>query len=242
MSKITARNARLLLGGRDLSGQTNNITLDLTAETIDVTCFTDTAKANLFGSPQDAELNADGFFSTGASAIDADLNTMHGQGVLTGFYPSLYSASLTGYETNGVLNKYNMKFGVNDAAGVSLTVTGSGQVLKSKSLAGKTINGAGTSNLSSVDFSGSSSNSYRTIRVLSLTGTNPIFSASVQDSNNDSAFTTIYAATCIVPAHLGPIIGACLTSNLISASRYRRVALQLSGTSPCATFLITSAS
>ncbi len=240
---ITARNARLLLGGRDLSGRSNNITLDLTAETPDATTFACNTKENLANGIQANELTADGFYATGASELDADLGSLQGQSVLTGFYPYLYSASQIGYEFTGILNKYNMKFTPNDAAGMSLTVTaGSGQVLRSQSLAGVTINGTGTSNLSSVDFSGSSGNSYGTIRVLTLTGTTPIFSASVQNSNNDSVFTTIYTATCIVPAHLGPVIGACLTSNLISASRYRRVTLQLSGTSPCATFIITSAS
>ena len=240
---ITARNARLLLGGRDLSGRSNNVTLDLTVEIPDATCFTSNTKENLTGGIQGAELSADGFYATGASELDADLGSLQGQMAPAGFYPYLYSTSQMGYEITGILNKYNMKFVPNDAAGISLTVTaGSGQTLKSVSLGGTTVSAVGTSNFSSVDFSGSSGNSYGLLRVLTLTGTLPIFSASLQHSAADSVWTTYYAAEDIIPAHLGPVIGASLTAAIASASRYRRVAVQLEGTSPCATFVATSAS
>jgi hypothetical protein len=181
MAKISARNARLLLSGRDFSGHTNNITLDLTVDTPEVTTFADNTVQNLHGGVKANELTSDGFFATGASQVDAELFDMVAQPVLTGFYPYLYSASQTGYEFTGVLSKYNMKFGTNDAAGMSLTVTGGSTagVLRGQVLAGTTVSAVGTSNLGSVDFGGYGATTYAILHVISLTGTTPKFSASI---------------------------------------------------------------
>jgi len=245
MAKIVARNARVLLGGRDYSGQANSTTLTFSAEAPEVTTFADNTRARLASGIQDVELTLDGFFGTGASEVDADMNNMLAASVLAGFYPNGYAASRQGYELVGIVTNYEQTYAAADAAAISATVGGlssSGNLYVAKSLYYGTLSGAGASNITSVDFSASSGTSIGIVRCLTLTGTNPSFSASIQEANNDSTFTTIYAVTSVSPNALGPIIGASFSSPLASASRYRRVAASLSGTSPCATFFVASAS
>jgi len=247
MSKIVGRNARVLLGARDYSGQANSATLTFSAEAPEVTTFADGTRARLSSGIRDVELALDAFFGTGASEVDADMTNMLAASVMTGFYPNGYSASRQGYELAGIVTNYEQTYAAADAAAVSVTVgglAGSGNfgLYVAKSLYQGTLSGAGASNLSSVDFSGSSGTSIGIVRCLTLSGTNPSFSACIQEANDDSTFTTIYAVTSVSPNALGPIIGASFSSPLASASRYRRVAASLSGTSPCATFFVASAS
>jgi len=242
MAKIIARNARILIGGRDMSGWSNNTTLSLSSEMPDVTSFTDSNRTRLANSLKDTELTVDGFFGNSASEVDDNYRIMLAASVLAGMYPAGYTASLVGYEFPGVLTNYEQTYAVADAAAVSTTVAGSVYYWRSKSLYQGTLSGASAANQASVDFSGSSGSSYGIMRLLSLTGTTPEFSASMQESNDDIAWTTIYAVTSVSPASIGPITGASYSSQLSSASRYRRVAASLSGTSPCATFFVASAS
>ncbi len=247
MSKIVGRNARVLLGGRDYSGQANTATLTFSAEAPEVTTLVDNTRARLSSGIQDVEFTLDAYFGTGASEVDADMSNMLAASVMTGFYPNGYSASRQGYELAGVVTNYEQTYAVADAAAFSSTLGGrargrGGGLYVAKALYQGTLSGTGASNLSSVDFSGSSDTSIGIVRCLTLSGTNPSFSACIQEANNDSTFTTIYAVTSVSPNALGPIIGASFSSPLASASRYRRVAASLSGTSPCATFFVASAS
>jgi hypothetical protein len=245
MPKISCRNVRLFLGARDFSGQSNSATLDMPVETPEVTTFNSIAKERLAGGIYDVEANLDIFFGTGASESDATLYELTGSKMQVGFYPKGFGTSQMGYEFGGVLGKYNTKYATADAAAGSLTISGCNGAMKSKSLYYGTINAAGTSNLVSVDFGGATASNYAVFRLQSLTGTNPTFSASIQDSTDDASFTTIdtIGVTGVLPAHITAAGGASpFTGVAFAANRYRRVIVTLGGTTPCATFQVVSCS
>jgi len=251
MAKIAGHNARVLLGSRDLSPDVNQATLSLSAEAPEATGFTDTYRVRLADGIRDVELTVDGFFNSSASKIDSILFSTLGASALTGLYFTGLSSSKLGREFTGILTQYEPQFALADAAAVSFTVTGASAIYHMTSLGGSavnahdipTISGVGGSDIGSVDLKGAAdttNDSYISIRLLTLSGTTPEFSASVQYSADDTAWTTAYAVVSLSPASIGDHSGSLI--HLASASRYARVAASLSGTSPCATFAITCGS
>ena len=237
MARIIARDADVFIGGRDVSGRSNSTTLTLSAEAPEVTSFGETYRTRLASGIQDAELTVDGFFDSSASEVDESFYAVLAGSVWCGMYPQDATASHVGYEFGGILTNYEPAFAVADAAATSITVTGACPVWAAKSLAYTTVSAVGSSQLTSVDFSGSGGTTYGVLRLLTLTGGGtPVFSASLQESTADVVWVTI--------AVLSGLTAACQVqlSAATSASRYRRVSASLAGTSPCATFMIASAS
>jgi len=74
MGKITARDVRIFYGPYNLSGHSNNMAINMTAETPEVTNFTSVNKEYLPDGIKDVDLSVDGFYDAAASSIDAILN------------------------------------------------------------------------------------------------------------------------------------------------------------------------
>lgn len=239
MGKIAGRKARVILNARDFSCDSNSATLTLSAEAPEVTAFCDDNRARMQDGIKDSELSVDGFYNSGASNVDEALSSLVAASVLAGFYPTGYGASQAAYDFMGVVTNYEMNFAVEDAGATSFTIAGCVPLLRGKQLYQGTLSGDGASNLASMDFTdGATGSRYAIVRLLSLTGTTPTFSASVQESANDSDWTTTYAVEGIDEAGAGSPLGASLFY-VGSASRYNRAAVGLGGTSPCATFLVS---
>lgn len=243
MAKVSARHARILLGGRNVSCRSNSVTLTMSAEAPEATTFCDENRVRLSSGIKDVEMSIDGFFDDAASSVDQAYYSWVGASILAGFYPVGLSACVVGREFNGILSNYEMSFATEDAAVVNITVTGCTPLLTSKILGyAGVLSGAGTSNLSSVDFTnGTNASQYAIFRLMSLTGTSPEFSASVQLSPDDSAWTTVAAVEGASPPSAGSPTGASIVY-FSSASRYRRVAVTLGGTSPSANYFVACAS
>ncbi len=127
MAKIVARNATLGIYDSvgacvPISNMANNITLDYTAETLDVTGFQSTTKESLISGIKNWELNFDAFYETGAAGVDATLFAVLGGSTGFAFGPTGSVSGSVRYTAQGVLTKYNMKFGVNDSGQVSATM------------------------------------------------------------------------------------------------------------------------
>jgi len=242
LAKIAARNARILVGGRDVSCRSNNVTLTMSAEAPEVTTFCDDNRSRLAGGIKDVEMSLDGFYDTAASNVDELYYYGLAASNLVGLYPNGYTACRVGREFTGIITSYESTFATEDAAATAVTFSGSPPLLITKSLYYGTLSGAGASDLASANFTdGSSGSQYIIVRLLTLTGTTPEFSASVQESSDDASFTTIYAVESASLPSAGSPFGASI-SLISSASQYRRVAASLSGTSPCATFFVASGS
>jgi hypothetical protein len=239
MGKIAGRKARVILEGRDMSCTSNNATLTFSAEAPEVTTFCDDNRARMQDGIKDVELSVDGFYDTGASGADVALSHMLAASVLTGFYPTGYGTCQVAYEMGGILTNYEMTFALEDAGTMSLTVSGSPPLLRGYQLYQGTIAAAGASNMNGVNYTnGNLGTRTAAVHLLSLTGTAPEFSASIQESPDDSAWTTVATVMSVSPAGAGSPMGASLIT-ISSACKYQRVAASLTGTTPCATFLVS---
>lgn len=237
MARVTARNTTLFAGARDISGRANTATMSFSAETPDDTCFGATYRERLGGGLKDYELSFAGFGDFSACQIDETMQGLMAASAWYGVYRDAATASKRGREIIGIATNYTLEGAVEGAVGYSATVTGSTVMLDMSSLSHTTYIVAGCSNACSVDFTAANSGTcWHMLRVLTLTGTTPEISACVQESANDSTWATIQAWTSLSSAN------QVLAVTTASCSRYRRVAASLSGTSPCATFMVCSGS
>ncbi len=239
MARITARNIKLFAGGRDISGRVNTSTLTFSSEAPEVTCYGDAYKERLSDGLRDYGLTFAGFGDFSASQIDETMQSLLSSSAWYGWYPEGATGSMRGREIVGIATDYSIEGAIAGAIGYSATVTGSKVMLDMSSLANTTLGpAAGASNLEGVDFAAANSGTcWHIFRILTLTGTNPEISACVQES----ALGTSTWATIV---DWDSASSACqiFAASSASCSRHRRVAASLSGTSPCATFMVSSGS
>jgi len=239
MAKISAKNAQLFGGGRDISGHSNSATMTFSAEAPEVTAFRDDYRQRLSSGLKDAELTVDGFFDASASSVDELFSGLLAGSTYWGFYPATASTAYPGREIGGILTEYETAAAVEEAVTTSITVTCYPPVLYCKSLGYPHLTGqaAGSGALDSVDFGASSAESWTVMRVLALGGTSVSLAASLQHSADNSIWTTLYDFGSFSSAN------QVVAASLSSASRYRRVKYQLSGTSPLeAKFFVSAGS
>lgn len=127
MPKIVARNASLYVWDvtgacRSISGQTNSVTLSMSVDTPDVTSFGDSDRVRLIGGLKDWTLDFDGFYTQGASLIDDVMNGIVAGSTYFKFYPAGSTSASPVYSACAVCTKYDLKFSVADAAGISATM------------------------------------------------------------------------------------------------------------------------
>ncbi len=244
MSKVAARNAKVFIGGRDVTTRSNNVTLTFSSEAPEVTSFGATVRERMQDGIRDAEMTVDGFFDSAASQVDLLYYNSIAASAMMGFYPCGATASQFGREFPGIITNYESTAATEDATVANITIAASPPFLFTTMLFNGTLGpAAGASPQSSVDFgNGDTGWQYAVVRLLTLTGTTPSFSASVQESANDAAWTTIFAVTAASFDSAGSPTGASLSALISSASRYRRVSACLAGTSPCATFMVATGS
>jgi len=237
MAKTVARNVKLFGGGRNLSGRANSGTLSLTAETPDVSVFGVGTRERLQDGLLDYELSVAGFTDLSACQVDELFFDLQGASAWWGYYPTDATASLPGKEMIGIGSDYSVDSPVEGVVAFSATMSGSTELHDVTALSSSTVQAVGASNLVSVDFAAQTTNTiYNFFRVVTLTGTSPEISACVQESSDDSSFVTLTAYTAASSAD------QVFSSSAASSLRYRRARVELKGTSPCATFQISSGS
>ncbi len=220
MAKVIARNAKIITEGKDLSGQYNNCTLTLSAETPEVTGFGEVAKQRLAGGVTDSELKIDGFYNDSASNTDAMFAELLAASVNVGFFPSGYTACNTGYGILGVLGTYDVKSVIGDACTVSATISGSNRQ-RIKSLGYTSAASGVTASDVSVNFSSADSNTvYYFVHIMTASTS---ISACLMHSSDDVTFTT----ASFLGALTGP--GKSYQGTVTSASRYRRLRYTMTG-------------
>ena len=245
MAKVTARNVGLFGGGRDLSGRSNSGTLSYSAETPDTTTFGLTTRERLADGLLDYELSVGGWMDLSACKVSELFEDLLGASARWGYYPEGATASKGGKEMTMVCSDFSSEGAVEGAATYSATMAGTGAcsggvggMLDVTSLTYATVSAVGSSNLGSVDFAAACAGHtiWNTLRVTTMTGTTPEISACIQSSTDDSSFTTIAVMTTASAAD------QVSTASATSSNRYRRARVAMLGTSPCATFQISSGS
>ena len=252
MAKIVAKNAKIFGGGRDVSGRSNTLSLGLSAETPDVTTFgAGTYRERLGDGIKDVELSFAGFSDLSACEVNSTLDDLHGASAWWGTYFSDSSGSKIGREMNGTVTDYAVDGSIEGAVTFSATVGGiaaasiagsGGGLYDVTALSSSTVQAIGASNDTSVDFAAqTTSGVWNFFRVMTIAGSTPEISACVQESSDDSSFTTI---TVFTAASSGNQV---FSSSAASSLRYRRARVALAASangvvSPCATFQISSGS
>lgn len=243
MAKVTARDAAILAGGRDISGRTNTVTLTLSAEAPESTCFGNIMKERLSGGLLDYELAFGGFHDQSACQVAEGFDVLHGSSDWWGYYPNGATACKAGYEMVGIMTDHSVDNSVEGAAIFSGTVAGSAFLARTTSLGDSTVSGTASTALGSVDFAATQTGTnWHFFRLFTLTGTNPAINASLQSASADDeaefATETTFGIATLGASSACQVWGASDTGT----KRYRRVALCASGTSPCATFMCSSGS
>jgi hypothetical protein len=127
MAKMVARNVSLFVWDSSsacqaISGYSNSVSLDYTAEAPEVTGFGDVETTRLAGGLKDWTLDFDGFYTEGASEIDAILHGIMGGSTYFCLIPSGSAAtSPLSMSSCAICTKLSRKFGVKDAATISGT-------------------------------------------------------------------------------------------------------------------------
>ncbi len=222
MARIVARNAAVLVGGRDISARSNSAALSVTSEAPEVTTFTESTRSRLPGGLGDVELTVDGFWDSAASQVDETFSTMLGASAWWGFYPAGTTACNYGREWQGILTEYGSNAAVADALTTSITVAGSPPLLITRVLQGGTITGTGTCAVGpGVNFGAATASTiYSLLRIFSLAGTTPDLAGSLQESTDDTTYTTLAVFyTAAIAASSASIASLQIST---SAAQYRR--------------------
>ena len=213
MAKITARNARIVLNGHNVSCDSNNIVVSRTAEAPEVTSFCDDNRTRLAAGIKDFEITVDGFVNMSPSGTDALYAELLNGRVMGNLFPEGWAPSNVAHGFVGVISNYEMTYATEDAAATSITITASGLYTRGKSLGYLANVAAGSTTGCSVDNAASTLNGYMFLHVLELQA-GAIVSASLLHSSNDVTYTT---AGVISPIAASGQSGSVSVS---SASRY----------------------
>ncbi|OHD24747.1 MAG: hypothetical protein A2Y38_06005 [Spirochaetes bacterium GWB1_59_5] len=129
MSTIHHRQARIFVGGYELSGDHNSISVAASAEMLDETAFGDSTRIRK-GGLKTVEVIGAGHWDAAAGHVDAvafDLVGTDDQ-IVTVFADGITEGTATdmGFSMKGVVDKYNLKGDVGSLLGFDLSIAGRG--------------------------------------------------------------------------------------------------------------------
>ena len=121
--------AVILVGGFDLTADSNEVSVEFSAETVDATSFGDGARKRM-GGLQTGTISGGGHFNAGANKADEALFNLTGTNdTPVVVFPNGITAGTTterGYAMQGVVSEYNFGGTVGAMTPFSFTVEGSG--------------------------------------------------------------------------------------------------------------------
>lgn len=235
MAKITARDARVIIEGHDVSGDSNSVTLTRNAEAPEVTCFQDSVRTRLAGGVRDIEMTVDGFVNTSASGTDQLYKEYVNQEVRALFLPENWTYRKIGHAFTGIISNYESSYSVEDAATTSITVTGSGVCFRGRSL-GYISGEAGSTSGCQVDVTGSIMDAGAWVQwhILSIGGCD--VSACIEHSSNNSTYATAIDLGTVSTA------GQTITASISSMNRFARLRYASGSVSTMVAFVGVSSS
>lgn len=130
MAQIHGKDAYISLNGSVLSGEGNNVTLNISVDTADATAFGDNWKVFLEGV---AEWNISAeFFFDGANkkAADVAMDTIGKGPKVVIFYPGGSGATNVSYTGSAIITKCNKSAPVGGAVTLSMSLQGTGTLTK----------------------------------------------------------------------------------------------------------------
>ena len=239
MANFVLTDGRLFMGGFDLSSHTQSMTLDLSAEEVDVTPINSGGFRSRIGGLQDATLSANGFFEAGAGKPDALLGVSAGNEII-GSVSATSSAGDIAYFLKSRQFSYNIGGAVGDVMPFSINNSNSSdRAVRGTILVDDSANLTATGNSTGRELGAvtSSQKLYVAAHVVSVSGTStPTLTLKVQSDDNGS-FTS---ATDRITLTNFTAIGAQYSSvaGAITDTHFR-INYTLSGTSPSFKVFIT---
>ncbi len=192
MATFVLTDGRLLLNGFDLSSHTQSVTLELTADDVDVTPINSGGFRSRIAGLSDATLNASGFFEAGSAKPDALLGVSSGA-ELIGTVSATSSAGDNAYFLKSRQFTYNIGGAVGDAMPFSISnANSSDRAVKGTIMIDDSANltASGNSTGRNLGAVASTKSLFVAAHVVSISGTSaPTLALKVQSDDN-SGFTS----------------------------------------------------
>jgi|TARA_R110002020_G_scaffold208543_12_gene414349 hypothetical protein len=128
MATIIYKDAKVLYGGRDLSADHNELSIEYASEMLDVTTFGDSTRINK-GGLSTASVSGTGFWNGGTNNADSLLFGLVGDDVepLTVFGDGITEGAVSGgYSMKAVVENYNIGTAVGSMLTFNVTAQGRG--------------------------------------------------------------------------------------------------------------------
>ena len=240
MAAFVLDNAKLYVGGYDLSGDSHSINLVTSVEEKDSTTFGSAGYRSRLGGLRTFTLQGQGFVEYGVGENDAVLfaNLGSTSSLLT-VAADGGAAGEIGYFGQALHGRYESFDAVGEIMPFTTDFAGSGSLIRGTILedAGTARTSTGNGTARAIGAASASQKLYAGLHVLSVSGTTPVLTVKVQ-SDDASGFAsptdrvTFSAASAVGSQWATPVAGAI-------ADTFYRVSWTISGTNPSFLFAVT---
>ena len=185
MAKIVLTNARLLIGAADLSGDTNEVTIQAKKEQKDVTNYNSSGWREFIGGLGQATINAKGFWEAGTLSLPDDQNwaQLGGAGGVT-ICPAGAADQALCYLTNVVEFDYTLLGKVGDVAPFDVNLMSTWSLVRGAiaNPPGSALTTTGSGTINNLGAVVAGQQIYADLHVLSVAGSTPSITVTIQSA------------------------------------------------------------
>lgn len=169
MSELIFKNARILIGGVDLSGVHNECNLTAKADILDRTVFTSSARRRTAGL-EDVEFTAGGFFDSGTTkaADPKHFAAVGSTGNVLTVLPEGTGLGLRSYFVDKMSYEYSPGGAVGEMLGFNIACYGDGRIVGGKLFQAGSLSSAVTPTVQNIGYKGPSQSWYANAQVTSF--------------------------------------------------------------------------
>jgi len=230
MAKYVFTDGKLFLGGYDLSSHTNAVTLDVTADEVEVTTLQSGGFRERLGGLKDSSISIDGFFEAGTEKPDALLGANVGNEIICTIVPDA-GAGNTAYFLKSKLFSYSILGAIGEVAPFSLSKANStDKVVRGTIDIDGSITATGNTTGRQLGAVGSTESIYAAIHCYGVSGTSTPTITFVLESDDNAGFTSAttratFTDITAISSEIKKVSGA-ITDD------YWRLSYTVSGTTP----------
>ncbi len=190
MAKYVFTDGKVFLDGYDLSSNINAVTLDITADEVEVTTLQSGGFKERLGGLKDSNISMDGFFESGANKPDALLGASVGNEIITTIVPDAGVGNIA-YFLKSKLFSYNIFGAVGEVAPFTISKSQSSDIVVRGTIAiDGSITASGNTSGAQLGAVSSTQNVYAAIHCYGVSGTStPTITFKLQSDDN-SSFTS----------------------------------------------------
>ena len=190
MAKYVFTDGKLFIGGYDLSSHTNAVTLDVTADELDVTTINSGGFRERLGGLKDSSLSIDGFFEAGSEKPDALLGANIGNELIVTVVPDAGVGNIA-YFLKSKLFSYQILGSVGEIAPFNISKSNStDKVVRGTIDIDSAITASGNSTGVQLGAVASTENIYAAVHCTGVSGTSTPTITITLESDDNSSFTS----------------------------------------------------